>query len=141
MVQSNEFNSQSIIDTNSEALANGVSMSKRSASVILPAIKPEPDTLSPSCISTLIEPTTPTSKSMLDNCSTNSTSPLSTSITIEANTSPSNGQQQTQQSQSQSNSNLSNDNGSDSFPLQCIRFSPFQQQSWHILCDQSLQEL
>lgn len=30
---------------------------------------------------------------------------------------------------------------SDPCPLQCIRFSSFQQQNWHVLCDQSLQEL
>ena len=34
-----------------------------------------------------------------------------------------------------------NSDSGDTCPMQCIRFSPFQQQNWHILCDQSLQEL
>lgn len=33
------------------------------------------------------------------------------------------------------------DSSSESSPMQCIRFSPFQQHNWHTLCDQSLQEL
>lgn len=32
-------------------------------------------------------------------------------------------------------------NCNENCPMQCIRFSPFQQQNWHTLCDQSLQEL
>ena len=33
------------------------------------------------------------------------------------------------------------DSTSEPCPLQCIRFNPFQQQNWHTLCDQNLQEL
>lgn len=62
---------------------------------------------------------------------------------VETNTSPNLQQQQQTQGQGQQNGNANAiDNGStDSFPMQCIRFSPFQQQNWHVLCDQSLQEL
>lgn len=57
---------------------------------------------------------------------------------MEPNASPN----QQSQGQSAQGNNSSGENGSsDSFPMQCIRFSPFQQQNWHILCDQSLQEL
>lgn len=38
-------------------------------------------------------------------------------------------------------SSQQNSDSGDTCPLQCIRFSPFQQQNWHVLCDQSLQEL
>lgn len=31
--------------------------------------------------------------------------------------------------------------GSDSCPMQSIRFAPFQQHQWHVLCNQNLQEL
>lgn len=47
--------------------------------------------------------------------------------------------------QSDSLSNLldscSSNENSDSATMQCIRFNSFQSNSWHILCDQSLQEL
>lgn len=39
------------------------------------------------------------------------------------------------------NSQLQNIDNPDGCSMQTIRFSPFQQQQWHILCDQSLQEL
>lgn len=54
---------------------------------------------------------------------------------VESNSSPN------LQQQAQGNSNAIENGSNDSFPMQCIRFSPFQQQNWHILCDQSLQEL
>lgn len=38
-------------------------------------------------------------------------------------------------------SSVQNPDSTDPCPLQCIRFTPFQQQNWHVLCDQSLQEL
>lgn len=121
-----------MLDTTDAQLGNGGTIAKRPATSanLLPAIKPEPIALSPS----LLEPSTSPSKSITD-----STSPNSTTIVIEPNTSPSQ-QQQPTQSHTQSQAN-SSDNGSDSFPLQCIRFAPFQQQNWHVLCDQSLQEL
>lgn len=59
---------------------------------------------------------------------------------VESNSSP-NLQQQTQGQNGQGNNNSIENGSNDSFPMQCIRFSPFQQQNWHILCDQSLQEL
>lgn len=34
-----------------------------------------------------------------------------------------------------------NSDSGDSCSMQCIRFSPFQQQNWHLLCDQALQDL
>lgn len=34
-----------------------------------------------------------------------------------------------------------NSDSGDSCTMQCIRFSPFQQQNWHLLCDQALQDL
>lgn len=160
-----DFNSISIISSNEQT--NGLPI-KRSQSVALaPVIKPEPDTLSPSCVSALVEPMSPTNSIVIDNCaignginlvncdalngkpnlqhislmvdtcsnissscSTSSSPPISTSIIVESKSSQQNQQQQ-------------NSDGScaDSCPLQCIRFSPFQQQTWHILCDQSLQEL
>lgn len=85
MTQSNEYNTQSIIENGNEqqSIGNVIPM-KRSTSVILPAIKPEPDALSPSCVSTLMEPTTPPSKISVDACSNVSscsiTSPVSTTI-------------------------------------------------------------
>lgn len=59
---------------------------------------------------------------------------------VESNLSP-NLQQQSQGQSQQGNGNANESGSNDSFPMQCIRFSPFQQQNWHILCDQSLQEL
>lgn len=89
MAQQNDYNAQSIIENGSEpqSVGSGIPI-KRSTSVILPAIKPEPDALSPSCVSTLIEPATPPSKSSVDvcsnvsSCSTSITSPVSTTIMI-----------------------------------------------------------
>lgn len=34
-----------------------------------------------------------------------------------------------------------NSDSGDSCSMQCIRFTPFQQQNWHPLCDQALQDL
>lgn len=58
---------------------------------------------------------------------------------METNSSPN--LQQQSLGQGQQTSNNAENGSNDSFPMQCIRFSPFQQQNWHILCDQSLQEL
>lgn len=85
--QQNDYNAQSILENSNEQQSIGnVIPIKRSTSVILPAIKPEPDALSPACVSTLIEPATPPSKSSVDacsnvsSCSTSITSPPSTTI-------------------------------------------------------------
>ncbi|XP_055316993.1 uncharacterized protein LOC129576268 isoform X2 [Sitodiplosis mosellana] len=151
MAQQNDYNSQSILENSNEQQSIGsVIPIKRSTSVILPAIKPEPDALSPSCVSSLIEPATPPSKSSsvdacsnVSSCSTSITSPVSTTIMmpgiVESNSSPN--LQQQSQGQGQQGANGIENGSNDSFPMQCIRFSPFQQQNWHILCDQSLQEL
>lgn len=87
MAQQNDYNAQSIIENGNDQQSIGCGIPiKRSTSVILPAIKPEPDALSPLCVSTLIEPATPPSKSSMDvcsnisSCSTSITSPSSTSI-------------------------------------------------------------
>ncbi|XP_031628349.1 uncharacterized protein LOC116344084 isoform X2 [Contarinia nasturtii] len=144
--QQNDYNAQSILENSNEQQSVGnVIPIKRPASVILPPIKPEPDALSPACVSTLIEPATPPSKSSVDacsnvsSCSTSITSPASTTIMmpsiVDSNSSPN------LQQQSQGNGNGLDNGSTDSFPMQCIRFSPFQQQNWHVLCDQSLQEL
>lgn len=85
MAQQNDYNAQSIIENSNDQSVGRVIPIKRSASVILPAIKPEPDALSPSCVSTLMEPATPPSKSSVDVCS--SISSCSTSITPPASTS------------------------------------------------------
>lgn len=125
---------------------------KRSMSVApsLPSIKPEPDALSPFCGSALMEPASPANVAsisisaadsakaitplIVDTCS--NISSCSTSPSASQAAADSNGHaQKAQQHQS------SNSEGNDSCPMQCIRFSPFQQQSWHVLCDQSLKEL
>lgn len=85
MTQQNDYNAQSIIENSNEQQSIGnVLPTKRSTSVILPAIKPEPDALSPLCVSTLMEPSTPPSKTSIDACSNVSscsiTSPASTTI-------------------------------------------------------------
>lgn len=91
-------------------------------SVMLPAIKSEPDGSSLNSVA-----------SSSTNASNSATSPPLATLQ----------QQQSQaQSQQQQSNTASSENGSnDSFPMQCIRFLPFQQQNWHVLCDQSLQEL
>lgn len=70
-------------------------------------------------------------------CSTNanSSSPVLNSI---SDTMQQSSQLSQHEQQQQDNSDSIN---ADSCTLQCIRFSPFQQQGWHTLCDQSLQEL
>lgn len=60
---------------------------------------------------------------------------------MESNQSPNTSLQQQLQGQAQQGNNNLDNGSNDSFPMQCIRFSPFQQQNWHSLCDQSLQEL
>lgn len=90
--------------------------------VILPAIKSEPD------------------GSSLTSVASNTTNVTNSNATSPSLVQQSQPQQQSQQQQ-QSNAVLSENGSNDSFPMQCIRFLPFQQQNWHILCDQSLQEL
>lgn len=126
------YDSSNVIDSkNDQTMVTNCVPNKRS--VILPAIKSEPDGGSLNSVAS--------SSTNASNCAISP--PLVTQ------------QQQQQQSQSQSQSQLSqsqsqqqqtntasSENGSnDSFPMQCIRFLPFLQQNWHVLCDQSLQEL
>lgn len=92
------------------------------------SIKPEPDTLSPVCPSAIVDSPVSIRRS------TSSSPPTSTSIVVESPEQQHSNSQQQQQGNSDGSCN-------ESCPMQCIRFSPFQQQNWHILCDQSLQEL
>lgn len=95
MIQQSEYNAQDILDQDQQQQQQHQQQSmgqvipiKRSTLTILPTIKPEPDALSPSCVSTLVEPTTPPSKSSLDvcsnisNCSSSITPPTSASVMI-----------------------------------------------------------
>lgn len=108
------YDSSNVIDSkNDQTMVTNCVPIKRS--VMLPAIKSEPDGIS------------------LNSVASSSTNALNDT------TSPS---LVTQQQQQQPTNTASSENGSnDSFPMQCIRFLPFQQQNWHVLCDQSLQEL
>lgn len=129
----------------------------------MPSIKPEPDSLSPFCNSILMEPSSPLNAGIimtstnLNGMIKNSSPPISLTIDTCSNISScstgsaspnhsqnveSNGTNGKSSSQQQQQSSISSDgNCSESCPMQCIRFSPFQQQNWHVLCDQSLQEL
>lgn len=76
------------------------------------------------------------------NCSTNATSdsPVLSSVTDSSHQQLTQISLHEQQQNQQDQGNTENAN-TDSCTMQCIRFSPFQQQSWHTLCDQTLQEL
>lgn len=76
-------------------------------------VKPEPGSLSPICHSS-IEPPSPSSN-LGGLCS--------------------------QIDSSTADQSTQNSDSGDSCSMQCIRFSPFQQQNWHLLCDQGLQDL
>ncbi len=79
----------------------------------VPLVKPEPGSVSPICQSS-IEPPSPSSN-LGGLCS------QIDSVTADQST--------------------QNSDSGDSCSMQCIRFSPFQQQNWHLLCDQGLQDL
>ncbi|XP_055857923.1 uncharacterized protein LOC129920580 isoform X2 [Episyrphus balteatus] len=115
-------------------------------------IKPEPGaTLSPMCQQNL-NPTSPVSINMQQvgagvglgsgSPSSSSLSPTSTSLSMsnDNNSLDGVGGSGTPNAASFVGSNAT-DSSSESSPMQCIRFSPFQQHNWHTLCDQSLQEL
>ncbi|XP_055922032.1 uncharacterized protein LOC129953183 isoform X2 [Eupeodes corollae] len=114
-------------------------------------IKPEPgSTLSPMCQQN-INPTSPVSINMQQigvgtlhgggSPSSSSLSPTSTSLSLSNdNNSLDGGGSGTPNGATFVGSNAT-DSSSESSPMQCIRFSSFQQHNWHTLCDQSLQEL
>lgn len=111
------YDSSNVIDNkNDQTMVTNCVPIKRS--VMLPAIKSEPD-----------------------GSSLNSVASSSTNASNSATSPPLSQQQQSQSQQQQTNTAPSENGSNDSFPMQCIRFLPFQQQSWHVLCDQSLQEL
>lgn len=122
------YDSSNVIDNKSDQpmVTNGCLPTKRS--IMLPAIKSEPDGISLNSVASSIAST---------NASNSAASPPLVQQSIQQHQH----QQPQSQTQQQTNSAPSENGSNDSFPMQCIRFLPFQQQNWHVLCDQSLQEL
>lgn len=107
-------------------------------------------TLSPNCSNINVGPPSPDNSVLFDHCAPSgiginecdgsvSTINLhqSSALIEQANCSSKASVRSDSPTGQQSNDGNCNDN----CPLQSIRFSPFYQQNWHILCDQGLQEL
>lgn len=86
-----------------------------------------PSALSPICMVPL-DPQSPSTSSVILGLASSNLDAFINQNSIDSTCGSGSGQQQ-------------GNDSSDPCALQCIRFDPFQQQNWHVLCNQSLQEL